>query len=76
MSKRTYLVFHTDGSIEKTSTLDDEIYEGVDSGHIRVVDPKKWKFLSDEDWEDIPEREIEEDDVDDDQDFDEDESYE
>lgn len=65
--KKTYILLHTDGSIEKTSVLDDDIYEAFDSGSLKIVDPKNSTFLNeDSEWEEIPVREIEEDNDEDD----------
>lgn len=62
MSKKNYLLIYTDGSIEKTTTLDDEIYELFDSGSVKIVEAKGSKFLNeDSEWEDIPLREENED---------------
>lgn len=62
MTKKNYILIHTDGSIEKTATLDDDIYELFDSGSVKIVETKHSKFLNeDSEWEDIPLREDDED---------------
>lgn len=67
--KKTYILLHTDGSIEKTSVLDDDIYEAFDSGSLKIVDPKNWTFLNeDSEWEEIPTRDEEDENLEEDDD--------
>jgi len=73
--KKTYILLHTDGSIEKTSVLDEDIYEAFDSGSLKIIDPKNSTFLNeDSEWEEIPireeiEEELEDDTIEDDEDL-------
>lgn len=73
MSKKTYLMVHlSTGCVVKIKTLDSEIYEGIESGAISVIDPKALTYL-DEDlyWEDIPvqDESLEDDDEEEDEDL-------
>ena len=62
MSKKTYLIFHQTGNVEKIKGLNADLYEASEAGTITLVDPKALKFLDEElSWEDIPLQQKEED---------------
>jgi hypothetical protein len=55
MSKKTYLIFHPDGVVEKVKSIDSDLYQLAEDGNVTIVDPKLLKYLDSElDWEDIP----------------------